>query len=520
MMYVASTLICLASLLIPDAEILPISLTLKFKIAMALSFLVAALPAALLLTASSASPLAKTGRAICTLPSEDAFYSHAAGYEDASPGTILKHREPPCPLGDFGTMPLDLKSAHQIQFRTTNSLGNPDIAITTILVPNNGNSSRLVSFQDIQDASYINCAPSYAMQVGSSWNNTLSKDSSLFEGGLLAQGYTVNIPDYQGSEAAFSSGTQSGQATLDSIRAALSSSNITGIASNNVDIVMWGYSGGSIATEWAAELHHSYAPELKILGAAIGGTVVNLNNTIRSMNKSPYAGLGVAGLWGLYHGYKSKELDKFMDDQLFSENRTEFEKPRHQCAGADFKQFSGNDVFRYLKSGEGFMDSPQISEIIEKTGIMGKHGVPKIPLYFYKAKGDIVSSVEDQNALVKQYCDQGIESLHYVRNGKGSHSTEAIVGSGGAVSFLNDRLEGKAPQKGCKTDDVWMMDLSDGHLDVFGDEIKGQLEAAIGGFEDLPSGMQDLEDDLPSGLGGLSDNLPSGIDDFFGDFDF
>ena len=31
---------------------------------------------------------------------------------------------------------------------------------------------------------------------------------------------------------------------------------------------MLGYSGGSIATEWASELAPSYAPELNIIGAA------------------------------------------------------------------------------------------------------------------------------------------------------------------------------------------------------------------------------------------------------------
>lgn len=142
--------------------------------------------------------------------------------------------------------------------------------------------------------------------IDSSYNNTLSKTSSLFEAGLLTQGLIVNIPDYQGSQAAFSSGLQAGRATLDSIRAVLSSSHITGIP-KDADVAMWGYSGGSIATEWAAELQPSYAPELKknIKGAAMGGTVVNLHNSMKTMNKSKSAGLGIAGLWGLYQSHKN-----------------------------------------------------------------------------------------------------------------------------------------------------------------------------------------------------------------------
>ncbi|TVY85267.1 Lipase A [Lachnellula suecica] len=412
-------------------------------------------------------------------PSHDPWYSHPSGFENASPGTILQYRTPPAGVADFGTIPLNLKSSHQIQFRTTNSQGKPDTAITTLLVPNGGNVSRLVSYQDIQDASYINCAPSYAIQVGSSWNNTFSKDSSIFEGGLLAQGFIVSIPDYQGTEAAFSSGLQAGQATLDSIRAVLSSSSITGISSHDVDVTMWGYSGGSIATGWAAELQPSYAPELKIAGAAIGGTVSNLHNTILLINEGEYAGLGLAGLWGMYQAYTS-ELKPLMDQELFPENRTECEKPRTHCAGADFKIFDGKDVFSYFKSGKEVLNAPQLKKIIEETGIMGRHDVPQIPLYFYKAKGDEVSSIKDNDDLVQHYCDSGVASLHYVRNAEGSHTSESLVGSGGALAFLKGRFDGVAPVQGCKTDNPWIVEVNWKHLRMFGDELLGLVEDLIG----------------------------------------
>lgn len=402
-----------------------------------------AVAASLLLSKTFASPLLQRDES--TPPSEDPFYSHPSGFENAKPGDILRHRAPPSPLGAFGTVPLNLKSAHQIQFRTTNSQGNPDTAITTVLVPNDGNMSRLLSYQDIQDASYLNCAPSYAIQVETNSNNSLSKSSSIFEAGALKLGWILSIPDYQGTQAAFSSGLQEGQATLDSIRAVLSSSSITGISPEDVDITMWGYSGGSIATGWAAELQPSYAPELKIAGAAIGGTVVNLNNTIKSMNKTPYASLGVAGLWGLYQGFETPEMKKLLDDETFPENRTEFERPRTQCASGDFDQFSGQDVFQYLKSGEGFLNKSPMKETIEKAGIMGKRDVPQIPLHFYKAKGDEVNSIDDNDALVKNYCDRGIASLEYVRNSMGDHSTESIIGSGDAIQFLKDRFDGVTP---------------------------------------------------------------------------
>ena len=44
---------------------------------------------------------------------------------------------------------------------------------------------------------------------------------------------------------------------------------------------MLGYSGGAIATEWAAELAPSYAPEVneRLIGAAIGGVLSTRRTT-------------------------------------------------------------------------------------------------------------------------------------------------------------------------------------------------------------------------------------------------
>jgi len=170
----------------------------------------------------------------------------------------------------------------------------------------NGNTSRLLSYQDIQDACYLNCAPSCAIQVGSSYNNTLSLTGSLFEVGLLTQRFIVSIPDYQRKQVIFSFNLRTGSANPDSIRAVLSLYQITGISGSAVTVTMWGYSGGAIATEWAAELQPSYALELNIEAATIGCTDVNLNNTVKTVNEGQYASLGVAALWGLCQAYAKR----------------------------------------------------------------------------------------------------------------------------------------------------------------------------------------------------------------------
>ncbi len=83
------------------------------------------------------------------------------------------------------------------------------------------------------------------------------------------------VPDTEGEEADFSAGPVYGYNTLDSLRAALSSP-ATGLSSAS-KIGLAGYSGGAIATEWAAEVAPTYAPDINsdLVGAAMGGVLVD-----------------------------------------------------------------------------------------------------------------------------------------------------------------------------------------------------------------------------------------------------
>lgn len=64
----------------------------------------------------------------------------------------------------------------------------------------------------------------------------------------------------------YAAGKMAGHAVLDSVRGMLSER--PDLAES--PIVMHGYSGGAIATAWAAQLQPTYAPELRIAGAAAG----------------------------------------------------------------------------------------------------------------------------------------------------------------------------------------------------------------------------------------------------------
>jgi len=409
-------------------------------------------------------------------PTEDPFYTQPTGLEDVKPGIILRSRS----IGELsfqGAVPFTAKASYQLMFRTTDSLGNASAAVTTIIVPENANNSRVLSYQFAEDAAWLNCAPSYVVQLGSNPENFGSNGiETLFIIAALDQGWIVNLPDYEGLQSAFTSGLQAGQATLDSVRAALSSGDLTSISAD-ADYQMWGYSGGSLASEWAAELQPSYAPELNFKGVALGGLVPNVTSILLIINKSLFAGLIPPGILGLGSVYP--DLEAYLNEHLVTSTSSTFKESLSQCLAQDITTYAGQDMFSYFDEGEATLLSPIPQGVLQVTGLMGTHGTPKMPVYAYKAIGDEISPVADTDALVAKLCAQGA-SIQYVRDGLGEHASEEITGSGDAFSFLVDRFNGVPVTPGCTTTNVLSDTLNGPGLAYLGTEVVDALVAVLG----------------------------------------
>ncbi|KAF8862992.1 LIP-domain-containing protein [Acephala macrosclerotiorum] len=413
-------------------------------------------------------------------PTEDPFYVPPSGLEDLKPGTILRSR----PIGELsfqGVVPFTAKASYQLMYRTTDSLGNASAAVTTIIIPENANTSRVLSYQIAEDAAWANCAPSYVVQLGSNPEDFGSNGlETLFIIAALDQGWIVNLPDYEGLQSAFTSGIQAGQATLDSVRAALASGNLTTI-SPGAEYQMWGYSGGSLASEWAAELQPSYAPELNFKGVALGGLVPNITSVLLTINKSLFAGLVPAGILGLASAYP--ELEAYIDEHLIPANTSTFKKVLTQCTAEDIITYAGQDLFSYFDEGEETLMAAIPQSVLSATGQMGTHGTPQMPVFAYKAIADEISPVADTDSLVAKLCSQGA-NIQYVRDELGEHASEGITGSGDAFGFLVDRFNGVSMTPGCTTTNVLSDILSGPGLAYLGIEIVDALLAIL----ELPVG--------------------------------
>ncbi|KAK2739143.1 hypothetical protein FQN55_009548 [Onygenales sp. PD_40] len=383
------------------------------------------------------------------LPSEDPFYVAPEGFEDTAPGTILRSRPTPAKIAAFGIAPANLEAAHQLLIRSSDNFGNPVAVVSTVLVPHGADYSKLVSYQFAEDASSPNCCPSYVMLEGSETGGDGGTSTSHAEFILiiaaLEKGWVVTAPDHEGPTAAYLANLRAGYHTLDGIRGTLASGDITGVSSD-ATVVMWGYSGGSLASGFAAELQPSYAPELAIAGAALGGTVPNIKTALAAINEGDTAGLIPAGFLGLAHEYP--EIKTLLDEQLIPEKREEFMMAEVECFGANVDRFKGMDVYTYLKDRDA-LENPTIDAILAENG-MGQH-TPAIPLLVYKAEKDEISWINDTTTLVRKYCDEGA-SVDYRISETGAHSDMAIVGAPDALLWIEDRMQHlPLPQEGCVT---------------------------------------------------------------------
>jgi hypothetical protein len=381
-------------------------------------------------------------------PSQDPFYTAPVGYEDNEPGTILRIRLAP---GNLSTITGNCSTIHNIVYRTTDSRYEPSWAVTTLFTPSspsgNGGGSALLSYQIPYNSADVDASPSYSLYSDTGRPPDIAA--------ALGRGWYVNVPDFEGPLASFALGVQEGHATLDSVRAVLHSRFAL---SKDVRYAMWGYSGGSIASEWAAELQVQYAPELNFAGVALGGLVPNLTNSVETITGTMWAGLIPPGLLGVT-SQNQEALDfllsKFKKSGPY--NQTEFLSAYHMNLTQALVTFAGQNIFDYLEGGITTFNSPIIQEILNSNGLMGYHGVPEMPMFFYKAIADEIAPIKDTDELVQRYCDVGV-SILYQRNEIGGHVAEETNGDARAFEWLSGVLEStsglKNPSVGCIIEDV------------------------------------------------------------------
>ncbi len=140
-----------------------------------------------------------------------------------------------------------------------------------------------------------------------------------------------------------------GYHVLDGLRATLGTERLG--LSPSAPIGLWGYSGGGLASAWAAEMSGSYAPDLNIVGAVLGSPVGDLGHTFRRLNGTYMSGLPalvVAALADIY-----PELNKVIQEHATEEGKVLLQRLHHMTTAEAIIRMARKDMEEHGRSATG-----------------------------------------------------------------------------------------------------------------------------------------------------------------------
>jgi Secretory lipase len=378
-------------------------------------------------------------------PSQDPFYTYSGSTPlgDIAPGTVLKTR--PVSLVIAGlTVPVQTE---QVLYRTTGELGQPTVTVTTIIRPLLSLlGTKIVSYQVAYDALGSQCDPSYTLRGGNPGDTTAQAEAAVIALYVTA-GYTVTVPDYEGTSLQWGAGQESGYNTLDGIRA---TENYLAVHSST-PAGMVGYSGGAIATEWASELAPSYAPELHIIGAASGGIPVDFAHNLTYINgDTDWSGVIPAILDSLGQAF-GIDIGRYLS--AYGKQITT--AVAGQCIGSFASDYPGLTIQQLLKPQyQDPFQIPAIVRIFNKLIMGTSPGQPQSPVFLAVGNddgtGDGVMVAGDVQELAHEYCRRGVPVTFSEYPGLG-HSEAAVPFEASALTFLEGLFLGLPAPDGCSS---------------------------------------------------------------------
>ncbi|MFE3546358.1 lipase family protein [Nocardia sp. NPDC059177] len=407
-----------------------------------------------------------------TLPDDDPFYRPAMGYEQESVGTILRWR--PVELAAFGLIPLRV-TAWQLLYRTTDLHGAPDAAVTTVIAPVGGveASTPLLSFQCAIDAVSSRGFPSYALQRGARAIGTFAHIELLCFVDALKRGWAVSIPDHEGLLGAWGAPREPGYRTLDGVRAALRFAPLGLDPQRRVGL--WGYSGGGLATSWAAETAPTYAPELDIAGAVLGSPVGDLVATFHRLNGSLHAGLPTLVVAALRRVYPA--FDAIIEAHISEAGRAVLDRATRQTTAAAVLRLARYDLDRHTTS----LPIAEVLALAEMTAVFDDAALgtvaPEVPLLVVQSVRDQIIATADIDALVERYRAHGAH-VTYLRDRLSEHLGLLAISTPLSLNWLADRFAGLRPTPSSTTT-VWSLLRLPAGSRGLGDLFRGAAQALL-----------------------------------------
>lgn len=318
----------------------------------------------------------------------------------------------------------------------------------------------MVSYQSAYDSLNQNHEPSYAIRGGFTLGGVINNVEVVVFPPFLAEGYTIIVADTEGQAADFAAGPEYGRNTLDSIRAVFDSRALD--LPSDARVALLGYSGGAIATEWAAELAPDYAPDVneRMIGAAMGGVLVhpahNLHYVEGSLTWAGVMPMAIAGIARAFH----IDFTPYLSDngkKIFKRmgNASILNVLGH------YPDLTWKDLARReYRTPEAI---PLYVETVNKL-IMGTGGTPTIPLFIGQGAngvpegtpgnkpgigaGDGVMIAGDVRTLARDYCAKGT-TVHYEQYDELTHVASFLPWLLHSIDWIMERFAGLRARGNC-----------------------------------------------------------------------
>lgn len=382
------------------------------------------------------------------LPEFDPFYYPPEGIRHLPPGATIRVRRVRVAL--FGLVAQRIP-AWQLLYRTCDLHGVPEVSVTTVLLPPGADPAEprpLVSFQCAIDAVASKCFPSYALRRGARALGSIPQLELPLIASALARGWAVSVPDHGGIGGRFGVPREPGYRALDGIRACLNFAPLG--LSATTSVALWGYSGGGLATAWAAEMADEYAPELRIVGAVAASPVGDPAAAFVRMNGTMFAGFAAVFTAGLRKAYP--DLDRLLTESLDMRYLTWLRDIESAATFPLLYRFARRDINRYSSSGlAALLAEPGMCTILDDIRPGGC--APSMPMLVLQGVYDEVIAVADVDAHVERYRAAGAR-VRYLRDRLSTHLLLQYLGLPVMVDWLADRFAGRPPAPH-GTETVW-----------------------------------------------------------------
>lgn len=370
------------------------------------------------------------------VPDKDSFYHQPAQVPDKAPGSLLQAREI---TFRPSSIPMPNK-AWQIQFVTRDVNGKPITATAAVVKPLNppqNGKSPLVAYAFAYNSLGAECVPSKFVAKGS----TTYQEWPLLLPGLQTLGWTMLFTDHEGPFQSYAAGRLGGQVTLDAIRAALQFEPLG--LSKETPIGMWGYSGGAIASGWAATLHSQYAPELNVKAVALGGTPADTDKVVRFVDSNLVANAAAFSLiFSAIQGV-NRSYPQMITSILNEKGRAAFNAQKDGCAGAttDGSAAPAGRLADYVTVADP-METPGMKEVAVLNRLPQAGLSPKASTYVYHEILDEVIPIAVADTMVEKWCADGTR-VTYQRSLTAEHVFGSHTGGGPALAWLESTLKGQ-----------------------------------------------------------------------------